>query len=159
RSASVPFSSARKWSAATFDGHDSWVMGAPEMVFPRETDAVRERANALAATGRRVLVLACSDQPLAGEDLPAGLRAVALVAFAERIRPDAPETLQYFADQGVTLRVISGDNPRTVAAVAQRVGLADAGEGFDARHLPDDPNALADALEQHSVFGRVTPQQ
>src|SRR3954471_22782087 len=79
--------------------------------------------------------------------------------FAEKVRPDAAETLAYFAEQGVQLRVISGDNPRTVAAVAARVGLDDSSGGFDARQLPEDQDELAEVVETHSVFGRVTPQQ
>ena len=79
--------------------------------------------------------------------------------FAEKIRPDAADTLRYFHEQGVTLKVISGDNPRTVAAVAQRVELPGADDGYDARELPEEQEALADTLEAHSVFGRVTPQQ
>jgi cation-transporting ATPase E len=134
-------------------------MGAPEMVLTDATVPARAQANEIAATGRRVLVLARADGPLAGEELPSGLVPVALVMFAEKIRPDAADTLRYFDEQGVTLRVISGDNPRTVAAVAQRVGLPGADDGFDARELPDDQEALADTLEAHSVFGRVTPQQ
>jgi cation-transporting ATPase E len=159
RIGAVPFSSARKWSAAAFDGRGTWVMGAPEMVFPDGARAARARADVLAADGRRVLVLASTDAPLDGEALPPGLTARALVMFAEKIRPDAADTLAYFAAEGVSLKVISGDNPRTVAAVAQRVGLPGADTGMDARELPDDPAALAEALEQHSVFGRVTPQQ
>jgi cation-transporting ATPase E len=104
-------------------------------------------------------VLARSDAALAGESLPSDLTPVALVMFAEKVRPDAADALAYFAAQGVELRVISGDNPRTVAAVAARVGLDDAGGGFDARELPEDPTEMADVLEEHSVFGRVTPQQ
>jgi cation-transporting ATPase E len=159
RTGSVPFSSARKWSAATFDGQGSWVMGAPEMVFGDASSPVRTRADELASAGRRTLVLAHSDTALDGESLPGGLSPVALVMFAEKVRPDAAETLAYFHEQGVQLRVISGDNPRTVAAVAARVGLPGADGGFDARELPDDQNEMAEALEQHSVFGRVTPQQ
>jgi cation-transporting ATPase E len=159
RTAVVPFSSARKWSAAGFEGHGSWVFGAPEVVLPSETLPVRARANELAATGRRVVVLAHTDAPLAGETLPSGLEPVALVLFAEKIRPDAAETLRYFREQGVALKVISGDNPRTVAAVAKRVDLESSDDGYDARELPDDRAALADTLEAHSVFGRVTPQQ
>ena len=79
--------------------------------------------------------------------------------FAEKIRPDAAETIKYFHDQGVTLKVISGDNPRTVAAVAARVGLPGATEAMDARELPEDPQELAEVVETHSVFGRVTPHQ
>src|SRR5262249_40972685 len=97
--------------------------------------------------------------PLAGEVLPPGTTPVALVLLEEKIRPDAAETLEYFAAQGVTLKVISGDNPRTVGAVAGRVGLAGAGDPFDARELPEEPDALGDTLEERSVFGRVTPHQ
>jgi cation-transporting P-type ATPase E len=159
RTGAVPFSSARKWSAASFEGDGSWILGAPEMVLTDSTLPARGQANELAATGRRVLVLARTDAALAGDELPAGLEPVALVMFAEKIRPDAAETLAYFHAQGVTLKVISGDNPRTVAAVARRVQLPGADDGFDARELPDDQEGLADALEAHSVFGRVTPQQ
>jgi cation-transporting ATPase E len=159
RTGSVPFSSARKWSAASFADYGSWVMGAPEMVFADPDLPARRRADELAAAGRRVLVLAHTDAPLASESLPPGLEATALVMFAEKIRPDAADTLRYFHEQGVILKVISGDNPRTVAAVAARVDLPDAGEGFDARELPDDRDALAETLEEHAVFGRVTPQQ
>jgi len=159
RSAVVPFSSARKWSAAMFDGHGSWVMGAPEMVLADATSSVRTRADELAAGGRRTLVLAHSDTALGGEELPQDLLPVALVMFAEKVRPDAAETLAYFREQGVQLRVISGDNPRTVAAVAARLGLSDANGGYDARELPDDIEGMAAALEANVVFGRVTPQQ
>jgi cation-transporting ATPase E len=160
RTGAVPFSSARKWSAAQFDGQGSWVMGAPEMVFPDVSAPVRARADEIASGGRRTLVLARSDAPLAGEALPEPLTPVALVMFAEKVRPDAAETLAYFQEQGVTLRVISGDNPRTVAAVAARLGLPGADDGgFDARELPEDFAEMAEVLEQHAVFGRVTPQQ
>jgi cation-transporting ATPase E len=158
RTGAVPFSSARKWSAAAFADHGSWVIGAPEMVWADTRSAVRRVADELAATGSRTLLLARSDRPLDGETLPADLDAVALVLFAEQVRPDAAETLAYFRAQGVALKVISGDNPRTVGAVARKVGL-DVGEPFDARELPEDQDALADVLETHSVFGRVTPQQ
>jgi cation-transporting ATPase E len=159
RTGAVPFSSARKWSAASFNGQGSWVMGAPEMVFTDNSLPVRARADELAAGGRRTLVLAHSDAPLSDETLPVDLAPVALVMFAEKVRPDAAETLAYFAAQGVELRVISGDNPRTVAAVAARVGLDDPAGGFDARELPEDRDEMAEVLERHRVFGRVTPQQ
>jgi cation-transporting ATPase E len=161
RDGAVAFSSARKWSAASFAGHGTWVIGAPEMVWadrPR-TDPVRARADELASSGQRVLLLARTDAALDGEALPAGLRAVALVLFEEKVRDDAADTLAYFAQQGVALKVISGDNPRTVGAVANRVGLPGAGEPMDARELPDSQEALADVLEERSVFGRVTPHQ
>lgn len=160
RTAATPFSSARKWSSATFEGHGTWILGAPEMVFPDADpdDPVRARADELAASGKRILVLATSDEPT-DEQLPARRTAVALVLLEEQIRPDAKDTLAYFAEQGVALRVISGDNPRTVAAVAIRVGLPGADSPYDARELPDDEDRLGEVLESHSVFGRVTPQQ
>jgi len=159
RTASVPFSSARKWSAASFTGHGTWVLGAPEMVLPAEQDALLSRAAELASDGHRVLVLARAEGPLASESLPPGLRAEAFITLTERLRPDVAETLGYFAAQGVALKVISGDSPRTVAAVAGRAGLPGADTPVDARGLPEDPDALAQVLEEHAVFGRVTPHQ
>jgi cation-transporting P-type ATPase E len=159
RQNSVPFSSVRKWSAASFAGQGTWVLGAPELVLPADQDGVLSRAADLAAGGQRVLALARSDGPLDGQALPPGLRAVAFVVLSERLRSDAPQAIAYFAEQGVALKVISGDSPRTVSAVAARAGVPSAGDPVDARDLPEDPDALAAALEQHSVFGRVTPQQ
>ena len=159
RTATVPFSSARKWSAAAFTGQGSWIIGAPEMVCPDADVPARVRADALAAEGRRVLLLGRSDAALGDEVLPPGTQPRALVLLEEQIRPDAAETLRYFTEQGVALKVISGDNPRTVGAVAARVGMAGADTPYDARELPDDPAALAEILETRSVFGRVTPQQ
>ena len=150
RTGAVPFSSGRKWSAASFAGQGSWVMGAPEMVFGDASSPVRARADELASGGRRTLVLARSDAGLDGESLPGDLAPVALVMFAEKVRPDAAETLAYFHEQGVQLRVISGDNPRTVAAVAARLGLPGADGGYDARELPDDIEGMAEALEPTS---------
>ena len=159
RDGSIPFSSERKWSAASFGAHGSWVLGAPEMVLLNLDDPALERAKDLAATGRRVLVLAHSDARLQDNALPPDVRGAALVLFAERVRDDAAAALAYFARQGVATKVISGDNPLTVAAIATHVGLADAGQPVDARELPDDADALGRMLEEHSVFGRVTPRQ
>jgi cation-transporting ATPase E len=156
---STPFSSARKWSAASFRDEGTWVLGAPELVFPDTPadDPVRAQANDLAAQGQRVLLLAKSEAELIGESLPSGLQAAALVAFEEQIRSDATETLQYFSRQKVRSVVISGDNPRTVGAVAARVGIDGADHPVDAREIGDDD--WAQTLKQASVFGRVTPQQ
>jgi len=159
RQDAVPFSSARKWSAASFAGHGAWVLGAPELVLAGSQDGLLSRAADLAASGRRVLVLARAPGPLDGQVLPAGLHAVAFVVLAERLRSDAPQTIAYFAAQGVALKVISGDSPRTVSAVAARAGVPGAGDPVDARDLPEDPGALGVLLEERSVFGRVTPQQ
>jgi cation-transporting P-type ATPase E len=94
-----------------------------------------------------------------GAELPRDLVPVALLTFREKVRDDAHETLAYFRDQGVDLKVISGDHPRTVAAVAREVGMELEGDGFDARDLPDDPAERREVLDRHSVFGRVSPEQ
>src|SRR5215813_3509374 len=159
RQAAVPFSSARKWSAASFAGHGTWVLGAPEMVLADSQDGLLRRAADLAATGQRVLALARTTGSLDGQALPQGLHAVAFIVLTERLRSDATQTIAYFAAQGVALKVISGDSPRTVGAVAARAGVPHASDPFDARDLPDDPGPLATLLEERSVFGRVTPHQ
>ncbi len=166
----VPFSSARKWSAVVAEGHGTWVFGAPEMILARPAGdsqrQARDRADTLAAEGKRVLLLARADGELSAIEgdatLPAELAPAALVVLAERVRADAAQTLRFFTEQGVALKVISGDNPRTVGAVAASVGVPGvrgADDAVDARGLPDDIDALADVLETHSVFGRVTPHQ
>ena len=104
-------------------------------------------------------MLARSPEPLDGEALPAALAPVALVVLAERLRADAAEAVRYFTAQGVALKVISGDSPQTVAAVAARAGLPRAGDPLDARSLPDDPAELGRMMEEHAVFGRVSPHQ
>ena len=156
----VAFSSARKWSASDFGPHGAWVLGAPDVVLAdAPDDDVRDRVDAIAASGRRVLLLARAPDGLDGERLPPAIEAAAIVVLDERIREDAAETLAYFGDQGVAVKVISGDHPRTAAAVAARVGLPGAGDPVDARTLPEEPSALGEVLESHAVFGRVTPHQ
>jgi cation-transporting ATPase E len=161
---SVAFSSARKWSAATFDGQGTWFLGAPDILLTRAegSDMAADAATRLdgyARDGRRVLMLAASPNGLDGERLPEALEPVALVVLDEQLRASAPGTIAYFGEQGVTVKIISGDSPVTVRAVAERVGVPGASEAIDARTLPDDPEQLAELLESHSVFGRVTPQQ
>ena len=159
REDAVPFSSARKWSAASFAVHGAWVLGAPEIVLPNGQDRLLTRAADLAASGRRVLVLARADGPLDGQALPRSLHAAAFLVLTERLRPDAGDTIAYFAAQGVAVKVISGDSPHTVGAVAARAGVPGAGDPVDARDLPEDPAALGALLEERSVIGRVTPHQ
>ena len=164
----IPFSSARKWSAVSFAGSDAtWVMGAPEMIFgdaaTSPATAFGRTVTSLAETGRRTLVLARAGVALAEEDvdaerLPEGVEPAIVLTFREQVRADAAQTLEYFRRQGVGIRIISGDNPRTVAAIAREVGV-EVDEGYDARTLPDDGAELAEGLETHTVFGRVTPEQ
>ena len=156
----VPFSSARKWSAQGFRVDGSTVavyLGAPEYLAPDEealAAAVEERARA----GRRVVLVAIAEQ-LCGEELPAGLEPAGLVSLEDEVREDAEEILGYFVEQGVRLKVISGDHPDTVAAVARRAGVPGADTGIDARTLPETGEELGEALEGAVVMGRVTPQQ
>ncbi|HEY3906915.1 MAG TPA: HAD-IC family P-type ATPase [Streptosporangiaceae bacterium] len=159
------FSSARKWSAASFDGHGHWLIGAPEMLLAdRDQSGVLKHAGRLAADGYRVLLLARSASAVDGDNVPARLEPVALVALAERIRADAESTLGYFASQDVSVLVISGDHPATVGAIARRLGLPGADRPVDARELPDDdaPGAaarLAEIVGESTVIGRVAPHQ
>ena len=160
RRTAVPFSSTRKWSAADFGEHGIWVLGAPEIILSEDDAATTlSRAAEIAATGERVVALARSDGELEGEQLPPRVRAVALVVLSERIRPDAADTLAYFAKQNISCKVISGDNAGTVATVAARAGLQGTNSAVDARSLADDNDAVGSALEAHSAFGRVTPHQ
>lgn len=153
----VAFSSKRKWSALN-TSREAWIMGAPEIIFPDESEDVRRRADTYAKEGLRVLVVASAEGRVTDKSLPEKLKPHALIILEEKIRSDAAETLQYFKEQGVALKVISGDNPRTVAAVARRVGIA-CDEPFDARELPTDITELGKIIESHAVFGRVLPEQ
>ncbi len=153
----VAFSSARKWSAITTK-QGSWILGAPEMIWSDASSAIRKQANALAQKGERVLLLTTSEQKPTAENLPVKQQAVAFVLLSEKIRPDARQTLQFFAAQNVEIKIISGDNPRTVSAIAQSVGLAST-KAIDARTLSTNKRELAKMLETHNVFGRVSPEQ
>ncbi len=158
-SAVVPFSSDRKWSAASFGGRGSFVLGAPEVLVSGPSDLLR-RTEAIAVEGRRVVLLAAADSaPGLDGKLPDRLAPQAFVVLGDRVRGDAAATVGYFLDQGVRTKVVSGDHPRTVAAVARRVGIPDTEDPVDARTLPDDVDALAEVLERRSVFGRVVPDQ
>jgi cation-transporting ATPase E len=156
--ATEPFSSARKWSAAQFAEQGTFFFGAPDILFRDDDADARDRAQAEAAAGRRVLLLSRSDDALGSGGLPADREPVALILLDDTVRDDAAEILRFFAEQGVQLKVISGDNVATVAAVAQRAGVPNAESSVDARELTDDAQ-LAAALETTAVFGRVTPHQ
>jgi cation-transporting ATPase E len=154
----VPFSSARKWSGATFPGHGTWLLGAPEILAPRDDEALA-MADEVTSAGSRALLLASSDSPLSDGKLPRGVSPVALIVLSDRVRPDAAETVGYFTEQGVDLKVISGDHPGTVGAIARQVGIVGADGVVDGRRMPKNRDAFTEVVEQNSVFGRVTPQQ
>ena len=166
--ARVPFSSARKWSAIVSDD-GIWYMGAPEVIISAldgDYGDVLAMVNANANEGNRVLLIVHRAGQPAGDfvenprlDSTAG--PVALVLCSERIRPDAESTLRWFREQGVRCRIISGDNPVTVGAIARKVRLAGDREPvyMDARELPEDIDELAEALDNVDVLGRVLPDQ
>ncbi len=154
-----PFSSARKWSATEFEGRGTYYFGAPDILFDDDDDEERARASVETALGKRVLLLTRSDAPLDDRVLPEQRHPVALILLEDTVREDAAEIFQFFTDQGVQLKVISGDNVDTVAAVAERAGVPSSSASLDARSLPEDEAELAEVLNTTTVFGRVTPHQ
>jgi len=152
----APFKSATKWSGASYGEHGNWVIGAPDVLLEPASPAAEE-AERIGSLGLRVLLLGSSDLPVDHPDAPGAVTPVALVVLEQRVRPDARDTLDYFASQKVSIKVISGDNAVSVGAVAGSLGLH--GETMDARQLPDQPEQLADTLEEYTTFGRVRPDQ
>ncbi|MFC8432892.1 cation-translocating P-type ATPase [Streptomyces sp. NPDC057253] len=157
---SLPFSSARKYSGASFsegDGESStWLLGAPDVLLAADDPALAETER-LNEQGLRVLLLARAVRDLDDPEVARGARPTALVVLEQRLRPDAADTLRYFAEQDVRAKVISGDNAVSVGAVAAKLGLD--GSTVDARRLPAERDGMARALDEGTVFGRVTPQQ
>ncbi|HJW58149.1 MAG TPA: HAD-IC family P-type ATPase, partial [Actinomycetota bacterium] len=155
--AAVPFSSARKWSGASFATRGSFLLGAPEVLLapagpgaaPRSVGRAEllRQAERIAVQGRRVLLLAHSARPLDGEAPPPALVPRAMVVIGDRVRGDAADTVAWFAAEGVQVKVVSGDHPRTVGAVAGQVGIAGADHPVDARTLPEGRAELAELLE------------
>ncbi|MHB9860875.1 cation-translocating P-type ATPase [Streptomyces sp. YIM S03343] len=178
----LPFSSARKYSGAAFsegedgDGDDgdgvgpgsegvgrddggrtsTWLLGAPDVLLAAGDPALAEMER-LNEQGLRVLLLARASRALDDPEVAREIRPTALVVLEQRLRPDAGDTLRYFAAQNVRAKVISGDNAVSVGAVAAKLGLS--GRTVDARRLPAEPHEMAQALDDGTVFGRVTPQQ
>ncbi|CAL9479547.1 HAD-IC family P-type ATPase [Streptomyces sp. enrichment culture] len=157
---SLPFSSARKYSGASFsegNGESStWLLGAPDVLLADDDPALAETER-LNEEGLRVLLLARVSRELDDPRVAEGAKPAALVVLEQRLRPDAADTLRYFAEQNVRAKVISGDNAVSVGAVATKLGLA--GTVVDARRIPAEREGMADALDEGTVFGRVTPQQ
>ncbi len=154
--AAAPFKSATKWSGTSYDGHGNWVIGAPDVLLDPGS-AIAEQAEQIGAQGLRVLLLGSSGLPVDDPAAPGAITPAALVVLEQRIRPDARDTLDYFASQKVSVKVISGDNAVSVGAVAGSLGLH--GQTIDARELPTGPDELSDTLQEFTTFGRVRPDQ
>lgn len=154
----IPFSSDRKYSGASFEEWGTYLMGAVQFLFPQGNEKLKERCETYAGQGLRVLVLAHSQSVVEGPELPEGLKPIALLLLTDVIREEAPDTLQFFDSQGVDLKVISGDDPVTVSAIAQKAGLKNADRYVDATTLYCQED-IEKAVAEYSVFGRVTPQQ
>ena len=156
----MPFSSARKWSGASFSGVGTFIVGAPEFVLKERYSLVERNVNEYAMEGYRVLVLVTTPESLQdGAMDPAKMELVALIVLSDKIRSTASATFEYFEQQGVQLKVISGDNPLTVSKVAERAGMKNAEKYIDASVDLDTPDKIYEAAEKYTVFGRVSPSQ
>ncbi len=155
----IPFTSQTKWMGAVFAGQGAFLAGAPEFLMGRRYEEIRAQAEEWSAKGYRVLLIAEYDgMPRQGALDPDALTPLALILLTNRIRPEAPDTFRYFAGQGVSVRVISGDNPVTVSDVARRAGIAGAEQYIDTSGLETEEDFL-DAVDHYVVFGRVTPDK
>ena len=154
----IPFSSDRKYSGVAFKTEGTYLMGAAQFLFPDGNEDLMKQCSAYGKEGLRVLVLAHSPNLNQENELPEGLKPVALFMLTDIIRDNAPETLAFFKDQGVDLKVISGDDPVTVSAIAKKAGLENADKYIDATTITT-PEDMERAVAECSVFGRVTPQQ
>ncbi len=154
----IPFSSDRKYSGAVFEGRGTYLMGAAQFLFPEGNEELLEHCSSYAQEGYRILVLAHSEQETKGTERPTGLEPLGLFLITDVIREEAPDTLAFFDSQGVDLKVISGDDPVTVSAIAKKAGLKNANHYIDATTIKTSEE-MQRAVAECSVFGRVTPQQ
>lgn len=155
--ATLPFSSARKLSAVTFRDEGTYVLGAPEFVLKPVPARIDKMVKMHAQMGLRVLVIAHSPSGIQGEKVPAGLKPIAVITLSDNIRPDAIETIKWFRENDVEVKVISGDNPVTVSEVARRAGVKNAAQFISLEGLSNLD--VENAANQYTVFGRVTPEQ
>lgn len=154
----IPFTSEKKWSAALFRGQGAFVVGAPEFVMGARYAQLQETVEEWSKRGSRVLLVAAHAGELSDYLEPGKLRPLALVILSNRIRPAAPQTFAYFKEQGVAIKVISGDNPLTVSQVALRAGIEGAENHVDASAL-ETQEEITQAAVNYTVFGRVTPDK
>ncbi len=155
--AKIPFSSKRKLSAVTFDEGGTYAMGAPEFVLKPYPAKVEKLVKQYAQMGLRVIVLAHSPAPIVGEKLPAVMKPIAIISIADNVREDAVETIKWFKENEVDVKVISGDNPVTVSEVAKRAGIVNADKFISLDGLND--KEVENVANKYTVFGRVSPEQ
>ena len=155
---SLPFSSAKKYGGVSFHEEETYLLGAPEIIMSDCYSEYKAEVEKYAAKGCRVLMLVLYDGRLTDEELLAEKMPLALILLGNKVRDEAPATFQYFAEQGVAVKVISGDNPMTVAEVAARAGIPDAYKYVDAQTLQTKSD-IQKAANEYTVFGRVTPKQ
>lgn len=153
----VPFSSARKWSGASFNENGSYIFGATEFIL-KDSSPYQEIIEEHSKKGQRVLMLAHSPHQIQDKELPDEIHPMAFLFISDKIRAEAPDTLAYFAEQGVDIKIISGDNAITVSNIAKKAGLKTWDQCVDATTL-QTPEEIKEAAQKYSVFGRVTPQQ
>ena len=154
----VPFSSKRKWGGLNIKEYGSWLMGAPEIILGTKYDLYKDIIEKNASKGMRVLLLAKKNEGSLKDGLD-NIEEKAIILIQDIIREEAPSVLGYFEKQGVNVKVISGDNPVTVSAVAKRADVHAAERYVDARTLPDSVDELKEVVDSYTVFGRVTPHQ
>lgn len=154
----IPFSSERKYRAIAFDNHKAYILGAPEFLIDRN-DPILKTVEEYSELGLRVLMLGECASINVEDSTYEKMTPMALIAISDVIKPDARDTFAYFEKQGVSIRILSGDNPMTVSRVCMLAGLTDGDRYIDASTLPDDPEEMAQIIGDYRVFGRVKPEQ
>ena len=154
----VPFTSAKKFGGVSFHEDETYLLGAPDVLLGERYGKYAAQIDAYSAKGCRVLLLALYDGQPDDDSLDAEMLPISLILLSNKIRAEAPDTFKYFAEQGVAIKVISGDNAMAVSEVAKRAGIKGAESYVDARTLETDED-IAAAVEKYTVFGRVTPDQ
>lgn len=153
----VPFSSARKWSAISFEGSGSYFMGAPEYLFDSFQEEQLLKMQEAMTHGLRIIAVAKSSIEIESSSLPNDLELLGFIYLEDEIRPEAPQTLKYFKDQEVDICIISGDHPETVSQIAKRAGVLNPDKKVDMSQVTDEE--IPGLVKEYRIFGRVSPEQ
>ena len=154
----VPFSSERKWSGVSFKEEGSFVIGAPEFVLNEEYISIKDKVEKYSSKGYRVLLLSKYNKDLTNDKLDKDIEKIALIIIEDKIRDNVEKTFEFFENQGVEIKVISGDNPVTVSRIAKTAGIKNADKYIDASTL-NTKEDINRAVDKYTVFGRVKPEQ